>query len=140
MARPSAWPWAGCEPAVAAGSPWSSWRRAASSSGVMAVKSTWTASTPPRPITAPRTRVLISFFSGQPGRGQGDHHPDVAAGLGDLLDHPEVDDAAVQLRVLDGAEGLDDLGFGGHSVVLGGSGVGSGARGFPLRGIGRIPR
>jgi hypothetical protein len=31
------------------------------------------------------------------------------------LHHVQVDDAAVQLGILDGAEGLDDLGFGGHA-------------------------
>ena len=39
MARPSAWPWAGWVPAVAAGSPWSFSRSVARSSSVMTVKS-----------------------------------------------------------------------------------------------------
>ena len=39
---------------------------------------------------------------------------------GDAPDHVEVDDAAVQLGVLDGAEGVEDLGFGdGHRCAPG---------------------
>ena len=42
IARPSAWPWAWVEPAVAAASPWRRRRRSSRSSSVMTVKSTAT--------------------------------------------------------------------------------------------------
>ncbi len=44
------------------------------------------------------------------GNGQRDEHPDdtVVADL-DAAQHAELDDGAVELRVLDGSEGFDDL-------------------------------
>jgi hypothetical protein len=49
------------------------------------------------------------------GDGEGDVHGDAAPGDVDATDHVEVDDAAMQLGVLHGPQGLDDLSFGdGH--------------------------
>ena len=57
------------------------------------------------------TRCSISLRSGQPGDGEGDEHADRAVGADvDVADHVEVDDRAVQLGVLDRAQGLEDLG------------------------------
>ena len=47
------------------------------------------------------------------GDGEGDADGGHSPVDGHALDHAEVDDAAVQLGVLDGAERLDDVGFGG---------------------------
>ena len=41
------------------------------------------------------------------GHGEGDQDADPAAVDADVADHAEVDDRAVQLRVLDGPQGLD---------------------------------
>ncbi len=49
------------------------------------------------------------------GDGEGDEHLYVGVFDGHLADHVEVDDAAVQLGILDRAEGFDDSGLGeGH--------------------------
>ncbi len=65
---------------------------------------------------------------GAAGDRQRDEHGDRAAVDGDVADHVEVDDAAVQFGVLDGPQGLEDLLSGdGHRA---GSRTGSG--GFPL--------
>ena len=108
----------GWVPAVAAGSPWSISRSAARSSSVITVKSRSTASTPSRAVTASVTRLVISLRSGQPAMVRATWTSTRAAVDGDAPDHAEVDDAAVQLGVLDGAQGLDDVGFGdGHAVA-----------------------
>src|SRR4051812_3654307 len=67
MVRPCAWPCAGCEPAVAAGSPCRPVRRACSSSGVITVNSTVTALWGSRPLIASVTRRSISARRGHPG-------------------------------------------------------------------------
>src|SRR4051794_1204851 len=67
IARPCAWPCAGCEPAVAAGSPCRPVRRACSSSGVITVNSTVTALWGSRPLIASVTRRSISARRGHPG-------------------------------------------------------------------------
>ena len=66
MARPSACPWACCDPAVDAGSPWRSCRRAARSSSFIAPQARSTSVTPIAP-SASLTRPVISPLSGQPG-------------------------------------------------------------------------
>ena len=111
MARPSAWPWAGWVPAVAAGSPCSCSRRAARSSSVITVKSSATrVDAGERRRRAPVTRLLISLRSGQPATVRATVHARPSPpSIADVADHAEVDDAAVQLGVLDGAEGVDDL-------------------------------
>ena len=50
--------------------------------------------------------------------GEGDLDLDGAAVDGDALDHAEVDDRAVQLRILDRAQRVDDEGFGHSHGVL----------------------
>ena len=60
---------------------------------------------------------------GAAGDREGHRHPDVPAVDGDAAHHVEVDDAAVQLGVFDGAEGLDDLVFGDGHDAPGGSGT-----------------
>ena len=66
MARPSAWPWAGAEPAVAAGLPCSFVRSSALSASLITVKSRVTAATPSSSSSASVTRRWISLRSGQP--------------------------------------------------------------------------
>ncbi len=48
--------------------------------------------------------------------GEGDGHGHAAPVDGDLLDHVEVDDRLVDLRVLDRTQGLEDGGLCGHGV------------------------
>ena len=66
MARPSAWPWAAWDPAVAAGLPWTSSRTLARCSSVMTPKSMLTRLTPSRAWTASVTSVWIWLRNGQP--------------------------------------------------------------------------
>ena len=56
--------------------------------------------------------------SGHPAIGEGDEHVPTAPSTAHLPDHVEIDDAAVQLGILDGAQGLDDVGFGDGTVLL----------------------
>ena len=66
MVLPSAWPWAGWEPAVAAGSPMSLERRAVLCASLMTPSSTRTSRTPGSALTASVTRLVISARMGQP--------------------------------------------------------------------------
>ena len=66
MARPSAWPWAGADPAVAAGLPCSLARSSARSASFITVKSRVTAATPSRASSASLTLFWISLRSGHP--------------------------------------------------------------------------
>ena len=53
---------------------------------------------------------MISFFSGQPGTVRAMRTATLAVGRRvDRADHAEVDDRAVQLGILDGTQGVDDL-------------------------------
>ena len=81
----------------------------------MTVKSRSTPSTPSRPVTAPVTRFWISLRSGQPATVSAIVTP-TAGRRWRCAHHVQVDDAAVQLGVLDRArQGVEDLGFGdGH--------------------------
>ena len=76
------------------------------------------------PTTASVTRSLDLVAQRAAGDGQGDLHLRRAApSMRDVAHHVEIDDAAVQLGVLDRAQGLDDLGLGdGHAGVLAGHG------------------
>ena len=67
MMRPSAWPWAGAWPAVAAALPWRLLRSSSRSPSVITVNSRSIESTPSSAVAASDTRWRISFFSGQPG-------------------------------------------------------------------------
>ena len=107
------------------------------------VKSRPTSSTPSRPVTASVTRLLISFRSGQPATVSATRTPTVGPSIDDVADHVEVDDAAVQLGVLDGPEGLEDVGFGDRhdlkSTVAGPHGPNRDPGGLPRGGAGRSP-
>ncbi len=59
-----------------------------------------------------RDPVLDLVAQRAPGHGQGDLHADPRLGDRDRAHHPEVDDAAMELGILHGAQGVDDLGFG----------------------------
>ena len=65
---------------------------------------------------------------GAAGDGQRDRDLDVRAVDRDAPDHVQIDDRAVDLGVLDRAQGLEDLGFGGHAALSQAE-----SRGFPLR-------
>ena len=111
IARPSAWPWAG----------WRAGRRGRvavelladarrARSSVITVKSRPTAvDAGERADGAGRPGSVISLRSGQPATVRATSDADAAAVDRDVADHAEVDDDAVQLGVLDGSEGLDDL-------------------------------
>ena len=90
----------------------------------MTVKSSETVVDLGKAPTAPFTRDVISLRSGQPAMVSATSTAHVGAFDADLADHVEVDDAAMQLGILDRAEGVDDVGFGkGH-----GSSTGAGSR------------
>ena len=91
-------------------------RTAARCSSVITPKrtSTWVGSAVRRPHGG--TRWSISLRSGQPAMVRSMSHRDRGAVDVDVADHAEVDDRAVQLGVFDGAERVDDIGFGeGHA-------------------------
>ena len=60
---------------------------------------------------------LVAQRAARDGEGDADRH--VTAVDGDAPDHAEVDDAAVQLGIFDGAQRVDDVGFGGHGTAPG---------------------
>ena len=53
------------------------------------------------------------------GNGQRDRHAHVVAVDRDAPNHLEIDDRLVDLGVLDGPEGLENLGLGGHWAAPG---------------------
>ena len=123
-----------------------SWMRSASRSwSVITVNSTADGVTPSSAATASSTRLRDLVLQRAAGDGEGDEDGHAAVGgRVDRADHAEVDDRAVQLRVLDRPEGVDDLvsrdghrvpSTGGHAFVRGGDPCGE----FALRPIGRIP-
>ena len=76
-------------------------------SWVISPYSTLTSRTPRRPRTFDSTSRLIWPRSGQPGGGERDPYHDSAVVVdGDVVDHPEIDDAGVQLGVDDAPEHL----------------------------------
>ena len=128
MTRPSAWPWPWWVPAVAAGSPWSCWRSAtALLVGHDGEVEADASRRPSRATRASVTRRWISLRSGQPATVSATCTCTLGAVDAHVAHHAEVDDAAVQLGILDGAEGLDDVGLGdgrgGHGRTSWGSAV-----------------
>ena len=99
------------------------------------MKSRLTLRTPASGDTAPLTRFWISLRSGHPATVRAMRTRDVAVGADvDVADHAEVDDGAVQLGILDRAQGLDDLiGETGMGRVLCDSVGFRGSRGIPWR-------
>ena len=123
MARPSAWPWAAWLPAVAAGSPCSFSRSVARSSSVITPKERSTSVDPDRRRARSVTRDWISLRSGHPATVRVTSSATGVAVDAHVAHHVEVDDGAVQLGVLDGSEGGDDVVDGdGHGVRAPGQG------------------
>ena len=85
----------------------------------MTVRSTSTSATPGS--AADRVGDPLGDLGPQraAGDGQGDRDRDLVAVDRDAPHHVEVDDRAVQLGVLDRAQGFEDVGFGGHQAAPG---------------------
>ena len=93
----------------------SAWR----SSSVMTVRSTSTSATPGERRDRVGDPRVISARSGQPATVRATVTRDVVAVDRDAAHHVEVDDRAVQLGVLDRAQGFEDFGFGRHQRAPG---------------------
>ena len=83
-------------------------RRARRSSSVMVSRVTCTTSTPGHAAEGVGDPALDLGLQGAAGDRQADRDGDVPAADLDLADHAEVDDAAVQLGVVDRPQQLDD--------------------------------
>ena len=81
---------------------------------------------PASAATASVTRLVISARSGQPATVSATVTCTRVAVDRDAPHHVEVDDRAVQLGVLDGPQGFEDVGFGSASGL-------ARSGGFPLR-------
>ena len=119
MARPSAWPWAGWEPAVDAGVA----VEALAQLGALVVghhgEVEGDVVDAGQARTAPVTRLVISARSGHPATVRATRTATRPPCDVDRADHAEVDDRAVQLGVLDRAQRFDDLvGGDGHGGGL----------------------
>ncbi len=122
MMRPSAWPWAGAWPAVAAASPWRLLRSSSRSSSVITVNSR---SIEVDTIECGRRvghTLADLVLQRTAGNGERDEHTDHAVGPDvDAAEHAEIDDRTVQFRVLDRPQCVDDLRFrdgDGHSSIV----------------------
>ena len=109
IALPSACPCAGCDPAVAAASPWSRSRSSARSSSVMTVKSRDTDETPSSGTDGAFDAVRDLVAQRAAGHRERDQHGHAAVVDRDVAHHAEIDDRAMQLGVLDGPQRLEDL-------------------------------
>ena len=127
MVRPSAWPW---QPADAGGAGGhrrgASRRSSARSSSVITpeveVDTVLDAVERGRPRCSTRRLDLVAQRAA--GHGEDDLQADRRTVHDDVTDHPELDDRAVQLGVLHGPEGLDDVvGRDGHAPIVPGFAV-----------------